>query len=251
MGNGNSAKQLHHTNNNGIDTGDADGLGHIRAKELQESAKKLGLRSESDVLIIEDPSRFADGMKNTWAENDISSILTSAFAPELAAAALSSNKKQQQQKKGNKPPVATIDVLLTFDKHGVSNHPNHRSLYHGAVHFLRTLMKDKAGFSCPITLYTLSTTTLLRKYLGIFDAPLTMFRGALHTLFSGGGGGKNKGNKKDDLPRQLLFVNSVPEYLTAQSAMVNAHRSQMVWFRWGWIAIGRYMIVNDLRKERI
>lgn len=228
--------------------GDADGLGHIRSKELQKSAKQLGLRSESDVLIIEDPSRFADGMNNTWAEGDISSILTSAFAPELAAAA-SSNKKQQQ--KANKPPVATIDVLLTFDKHGVSNHPNHRSLYHGAVHFLRTLMKDKAGFSCPITLYTLSTTTLLRKYMGIFDAPVTMFRGALHTLFSGGGGGKKKSSKKDDLPGQLLFVNSVPEYLTAQSAMVNAHRSQMVWFRWGWISIGRYMIVNDLRKERI
>ena len=187
-------------------------------------------------------------MNNTWAEGDISSILTSAFAPELAAAA-SSNKKQQQ--KANKPPVATIDVLLTFDKHGVSNHPNHRSLYHGAVHFLRTLMKDKAGFSCPITLYTLSTTTLLRKYMGIFDAPVTMFRGALLTLFSGGGGGKKKSSKKDDLPGQLLFVNSVPEYLTAQSAMVNAHRSQMVWFRWGWISIGRYMIVNDLRKERI
>ena len=187
-------------------------------------------------------------MQNTWAESDISSILTSAFAPELAAAA-SSNKKQQ---KGNKPPVATIDVLLTFDKHGVSNHVNHRSLYYGAVHFLRALMKDKAGFSCPITLYTLSTTTLLRKYLGVFDAPLTMFRGALHTLFSGGGGkNKSKGNKKDDLPGQLLFVNSVPEYLTAQSAMANAHRSQMVWFRWGWISIGRYMIVNDLRKERI
>jgi len=25
----------------------------------------------------------------------------------------------------------------------------------------------------------------------------------------------------------------------------------MRWFRWGWVAIGRYMVVNDLRRERV
>lgn len=73
-----------------------------------------------------------------------------------------------------------------------------------------------------------------------------MLRGALHTLFSGSGKGKGK---KAELPGQLLFINSVSEYLTAQSAMVNAHKSQMVWFRYGWITIGRYMVVNDLRRQ--
>lgn len=224
-------------------TGDADGLGSVRAKELQKSAKKLGLRSESDVFVIDDSSRFPDSMASTWSESDVSSMLAYAFAPELAGLQPSSKKKN----KDNGPPVSTIDVLLTFDKHGISNHPNHRSLYHGAVYFLRALMRDKAGYSCPVSLYTLSTTNILRKYIGIFDAPLTMLHGALHTIFSSG----SRKGKKEDAPSQLLFINSVNEYLTAQSAMVNAHKSQMVWFRYGWITIGRYMVVNDLRRERI
>jgi N-acetylglucosaminylphosphatidylinositol deacetylase len=35
--------------------GDADGLGEVRKKELIKSALHLGLRSESDVMVIEDP----------------------------------------------------------------------------------------------------------------------------------------------------------------------------------------------------
>jgi hypothetical protein len=30
-------------------------------------------------------------------------------------------------------PTASIDVLITFDAGGVSGHPNHISLFHGAV----------------------------------------------------------------------------------------------------------------------
>jgi len=33
--------------------------------------------------------------------------------------------------------------------------------------------------------------------------------------------------------------------------MVQGHKSQMVWFRWGWITIGRYMTVNDLKREKV
>jgi len=31
--------------------------------------------------------------------------------------------------------------------------------------------------------------------------------------------------------------------------MTTAHKSQMVWFRYGWIWNSRYMIVNDLQKD--
>ncbi|BCR99592.1 PIG-L family deacetylase [Aspergillus luchuensis] len=225
------------------ETGDADGLGHIRKKELVKSALQLGLRQESDVYIIDDPSRFRDSMTVQWTESDVSAVLEHAFAPELSDSTSSSKKKSN---KADSAPTATIDVLLTFDKGGISNHPNHRSLYHGAVHFLRSLMKDKSGYTCPVTLYTLTTTNLLRKYAGVLDAPFTMVRGALHSILGRGGSGS-----KGQLPSRLLFVSSVNEWMTAQSAMVKAHQSQMVWFRWGWITIGRYMVVNDLKAEKI
>ncbi|KAE8310758.1 putative deacetylase LmbE-like domain-containing protein [Aspergillus transmontanensis] len=229
-----------------LSSGDADGLGHIRKKELQKSAVHLGLRSESDVLIIDDPTRFPDSMSATWSESDVSSLLASAFAPEMGDAQSGSRKRGAT---GDKPPVATIDVLLTFDRHGISNHPNHRSLYHGAVHFLRTLMKDKPGYTCPVSLYTLTTTNILRKYIGVLDAPLSMARGAVDSLFSGLKGSSR--SSKEDAPARLLFVSSVGEWMTAQSAMVKAHQSQMVWFRYGWITLGRYMAVNDLKREKI
>ncbi|KAJ5433022.1 N-acetylglucosaminyl-phosphatidylinositol de-N-acetylase [Penicillium daleae] len=220
-------------------TGDADGLGETRAKELQKSALLLGIRDESDVFIVDDPTRFPDSMTATWAADQITSLLASAFSPDLAATLNGTAKKNPK-----KAPTASIDVLVTFDQNGISNHPNHRSLYHGAVHFLRTLMTDKEGFNCPVTLYTLTSTSMLRKYAGVLDAPYSMLLGVLGNLFGGKKSGENG-------PGRLLFVSSVGEWLTAQSAMVMGHKSQMVWFRWGWITIGRYMTVNDLKRETV
>lgn len=185
-------------------------------------------------------------MTANWAESDISSVLTSAFAPGLSNA---SKKKQNGTTSTNKPPVATIDVLLTFDKGGISNHPNHRSLYHGAIHFLQTLMKDKPGYFCPVTLYTLSTTNILRKYAGIFDAPVTMFLGATASVLDAITGSRKR--SKDQQYDRLLFISSMNEWMSAQKAMVYAHKSQMVWFRWGWITLGRYMAVNDLKRVKV
>jgi N-acetylglucosaminylphosphatidylinositol deacetylase len=183
-------------------------------------------------------------MTATWSESDISSLLASAFAPDLASQSQSSAVRHRVP--GTGPPTATIDVLITFDKHGISNHPNHCSLYHGAVHFLRALMKDKAGYTCPVTLYTLTTTSILRKYIGVLDAPWTMASGALGSIFAGAAKGG-----KEDMPGKLLFISAVNEYLRAQAAMVKAHKSQMLWFRYGWITLGRYMVVNDLRRVRV
>ncbi|KAJ6055227.1 hypothetical protein N7444_004325 [Penicillium canescens] len=220
-------------------------------KELQKSALELGLRSESDVFIVDDLARFPDGMDKNWDVGDVASLLASAFAPDMAASqkAKASGKKSAGSEKA---PTATIDVILTFDQHGISNHPNHRSLYHGAVNFLRTLMKDKAGFTCPVTLYTLTTTSIFRKYVGILDAPLSMLLGAWSNLLASMSGSKAKDTAASGVgPVRLLFVSSIGDWIVAQSAMVKCHQSQMVWFRWGWITIGRYMTVNDLKRERV
>jgi N-acetylglucosaminylphosphatidylinositol deacetylase len=169
--------------------------------------------------------RFPDSMSVTWDAKHIVSFLTSKFV---------SKKKQDKS-----PPPTTIDTVITFDIQGVSLHPNHRSLYHGARAFVKALMRPYAGWDSPIQVYTLRSTTVLRKYLSILDAPITI----LDIIFTRKEAGSN--------PTPLLFVSGMLQYRNAQQAMTTAHKSQMVWFRWGWITMSRYMILNDLRREKI
>ena len=214
--------------------GDADSLGEIRKQELAASGALLGLRSASDVLVIEDPT-FPDSMTTTWPADKIAHILSSAFSP-----ASSSSKKGSWSEE----PTATIDTLITFDARGISSHLNHISLYHGARHWLSALMVGRSGWKCPVELYTLTTTNILRKYIGAFDAPVTMVMGGWRAA------GMAQRKKKEE-PPSLLFVSDYGQWRRGQSAMVKAHTSQMRWFRWAWIGIGRYMVVNDLKREII
>lgn len=207
-------------------SGDADGLGHIRKEELAKSALQLGLRSSEHVVVIEDKN-FLDSMTTTWDAKLIAQTLTRYFAPDLASA---SNKTTA--------PTAHIDAIFTFDEGGVSGHPNHISLYHGATAFLRGIMQGRAGWECPIKLYTLTSTNVLRKYSSVLDTVLTV----LSCLF--------RRKEKGEFPTPLLAVSSPSDFRKAQLAMTTAHKSQMRWFRWGWIGISRYMVINDLAKQK-
>ncbi|KAL9096920.1 MAG: hypothetical protein Q9165_000884 [Trypethelium subeluteriae] len=137
-------------------------------------------------------------------------------------------------------PPATIDTLITFDKGGVSSHPNHVSLLHGARAFTKALMRRHKGWDCPVTLYTLTSTNVVRKYLGLFDAPMTL----LSSIVSKG----SKKSARND-PDRLFFANGLSEYWAARRAMTTAHQSQMLWFRWFWIVLSRYMTLNDLKAD--
>ena len=175
-------------------------------------------------------------MTLNWSATDVAQILSSAFSP--------SNPSSKKSPRDSSEPKATIDVLITFDAHGISSHPNHVSLYHGARHWLSSLMAGKSGWKCPVELYTLTTTNVVRKYLSFLDAPFTLLLGGLRAA----GLGKRK---KMEEPPSLLFINDVGQYRRGQKAMTEAHKSQMRWFRWGWISVGRYMVVNDLKRENI
>ncbi|KFX95979.1 hypothetical protein O988_05541 [Pseudogymnoascus sp. VKM F-3808] len=136
-----------------LSSGDADGLGETRKKELVKSGMLLGLRNEDDVFVVENPD-FQDSMTATWSKEKIASLLSSAFAPHLSNTLTS---------KSADAPTATIDVLITFDRSGVSSHPNHISLYHGARHFIASLIKNRPGWDSPVDLYTLSSVNVARK----------------------------------------------------------------------------------------
>ncbi|KAL2075138.1 hypothetical protein VTL71DRAFT_80 [Oculimacula yallundae] len=212
-----------------LSSGDADGLGETRKKELVKSGMALGLRKEDDVFIVESPE-FPDSMTTVWDKQGIATLLSSAFAPNLS---------NPMTNKSLTAPTATIDVLITFDNTGVSSHPNHISLFHGARHFISSLIHNRPGWGCPVDLYTLTSVNVMRKYISFFDSIISL----LVIIAS----------KKvmDEHPSPLLFLSGVEDVRIAQKAMTTAHKSQMRWFRWGWIGLSRYMMVNDLRLEKI
>lgn len=209
-----------------LSSGDADGLGHTRKDELRKSAALLGVKSAEHVVVIED-DKLPDSMSTNWDPKLISSILTRYFAPKLASTPSTS------------APVASIDVVITFDNQGVSGHPNHISLYNGSYAFLRNLMQRHTGWECPVKLYTLTSVNVLRKYSSAMDSAMTVITSIWRT--------KEKGS----FPTPLLIVSGPGGVRKAQQAMTTAHKSQMRWFRWGWIGISRYMLVNDLTREKV
>jgi N-acetylglucosaminylphosphatidylinositol deacetylase len=169
-------------------------------------------------------------MTATWSADKISSLLSSAFAPNLSNTLTS---------KSPTPPKATIDVLLTFDNNGISSHPNHISLFHGARQFISLLIHNRPGWASPVDLYTLTTVNVVRKYTSFVDVVASLVLVMVQE--------KTKG----DHPNPLLFFSGPGEVRRAQGAMTNAHLSQMKWFRWGWIGLSRYMVVNDLKLEKV
>lgn len=166
-------------------------------------------------------------MTVTWHPRLLANKLIQGFAPKMASIPSTS------------APEANIDVLITFDSHGISDHPNHKSLYNGAHAFIRALMHKHTGWECPVKLYTLTSTNIIRKYMSILDAPASVLGCVLRRKELG------------SFPTPLFFVSGPSGYKTAQRAMTAAHKSQMRWFRWGWISIGRYMMINDLKKEKV
>ena len=113
-------------------------------------------------------------------------------------------------------------------------------------------MRDRAAWECPVALYTLRSTNVVRKFMGVLDAVGTMVGvvvGAARERAAAGR--KEMRGAKGERPDRLLFVSDLWQWRRGQRAMTRGHRSQMRWFRWGWVGVGRYMVVNDLRREKI
>jgi len=198
--------------------GEDKALRNTRREELLKSATILGLRSSDDVTVLND-DRFQDSMTVTWDPSLVAEILSQKF---VATSETTSTKLD-------------LDVLITFDKQGISSHDNHISLYHGALHWLNSLGPAAED----ATLYSLTTTNIVRKYTSLLDAPITI---ALNLLSQ-----SHSGIRK--LPDQLVFLSGFWGYRKAQKAMTRGHQSQMLWFRYGWIGLSRYVGVNDLKKK--
>ena len=189
-----------------LSSGDADGLGTIRKSELIESCRRLGV---DRVRVIEHPFVAPVVFVCVVANSDLHRELQDSMTKKWPAARVAEFCEANME---------GVEVLITFDEGGVSGHPNHISLLHGA----REFVKGRG-----VELWTLRTVGLVRKYAFVLDALWTL-----------GGAGERK-----------VFVSTIEQVRTAQKAMTTAHVSQMRWFRWGWIGLSRYMVMNDLAVE--
>ena len=182
-------------------------------------------------------------MTTSWPSSKIAAVLSNAFNSTSGTALR--KRANEGTAAGELPPKATIDVLITFDDRGVSGHINHVSLYHGATAWIAGMMKGRTGWEAPVALYTLSSTNVARKYMGIFDAPFTILRCVIQSMREAGR------KEKRQLPKRLMFLSDIAGWARGVQAMVQGHKSQMRWFRWGWVGVGRFMVVNDLKREKI
>ena len=107
-----------------------------------------------------------------------------------------------------------IQTIVTFDRNGVSGHPNHKNI-HAALPLLRTLAPY-------VTIYTLQSKPLYRKFFHLLDCVLT-------------------------LRESPAGVTAVDTPTPALRAMLS-YPSQFVWYRLLFLLFSTYPRLNTLEE---
>ncbi|XP_018321632.1 N-acetylglucosaminyl-phosphatidylinositol de-N-acetylase [Agrilus planipennis] len=175
-----------------LTTGCNYGMGRIRKTELYRACRTLGINSDN--ITVKSHSLLPDYLTARWPIEIVEKLVLQEVE------------------------TYDIDTIITFDKYGVSSHPNHCTIFYGIANLCleEVLPKDCA-------IYVLETVNILRKYILIFDIPLSL-------LFS----------------RTRYFVNSSERSIIHRA--MKQHKSQLIWFRWLYIYFSRYMLINTLHK---
>lgn len=199
-----------------LSTGNSLGLGPIREKEIQGSCHRLGIPSSQCLCL--NLTDLQDNPKRWWPKTNISDIIDKYI-------------KQNH-----------IDLLITFDRGGISGHVNHRSIAIGIEYYIANVDKT------PL-IYEISTVSTIFEFSSILDIVRTiikflprLFRSLFSTilpfLFS----------PPDN--QNALFVLSPFGYYKGLKAF-HAHYSQVLWFRHLYTTFSRHMFMNDLIKVSV
>ncbi|CAF2967175.1 unnamed protein product [Rotaria sp. Silwood2] len=196
-----------------ISTGNSNGLGPIREKELKESCQRLNIDLSRCISL--NLTNLQDNQHRWWPKENISELVEIYI------------------KKYN------IDLLITFDRDGISGHLNHKSIAIGVEYYIEKTSKT------PL-IYQISTVPLLFEFSSIIDLFRTiikflprLFRSFFSTIFPFLFSPPND--------QHALFVISPFGYIKGLKAF-HAHRSQMLWYRHIYTTFSRHMFINDLTK---
>lgn len=172
-----------------LSTGNFYNQGEVRKKELVQSCAVLGI--PSSYVTILDHRDLPDHPRVRWD-------------PELIALLILDYMTMHH-----------INLVMTFDKNGVSGHANHAAVYYA----VRKLWSErKLPNDCQALV--LESTNVLRKYISILDLPISWLR-----------------------PHHVMYILQNQEYQQAKAAMY-CHQSQLLWFRHLYLYLSRYMVIN-------
>jgi N-acetylglucosaminylphosphatidylinositol deacetylase len=199
-----------------LTTGDADGQGHLRVRELALAAQALGAAE----AVALNHSAFGDGLPS-W---DI----------DLAAAAIVSYASRARGR---------LAKIITFDAHGVSRHPDHARTHRAVVRAADSLRRPgspSAPRNAPVELLQLQSWPRPLSFLASLSVALSRAR-AVST---------------PSCTAVCPWHASSPLYVYEQwscAAVYHAmrlHRSQWRWFRVVHVILSRYSYVNELEALR-
>lgn len=175
-----------------LSNGNYEGEGSVRRVELWAACSVLGIPQQNIVLVTD--SRLQDGHKELW--------------PAPVIAKLVEHRLESLD----------IDTLVTFDRGGVSSHPNHSAVFYAVAYMF---VENKIPKNCAV--YTLDSVNILRKYWGYLDIPISFLLSS---------------------KRYFLRWTESRRVVTA----MKRHKSQLLWYRYIYLALSRYLVINTLRK---
>ena len=196
-----------------LSTGDYEGLGAVRARELRASCALLGLPDER-VRCIDDP-QLQDGPANAWPPAKVAALVHAHLH------------------------ALGVSRVVTFDGHGVSGHPNHVAV-HAGVRLLASSSSPAWRLEAPLAIYELESTGLLRKHLSVWDVLLSLLITVVRAVWC------VRASTLDG-PHACCCVTARPWRC---HAAMRAHATQYVWYRKLYVLTSRYACVNTLRRWR-
>jgi N-acetylglucosaminylphosphatidylinositol deacetylase len=166
-------------------------MGTVRKHELYKSCQMLGI--DPSCIIVHNHSNLPDQMEAKWPIELVARLIL------------------------NHIETYNINTLVTFDKHGVSYHLNHCSIYYAIAH-----LSIEKKLPCDCSVYVLETVNVLRKYWLLLDIPISF------------------------LLSRIRYLVTTTDRALIHKAM-KQHRSQLVWFRRLYMLFSRYMLINSLQ----
>jgi N-acetylglucosaminylphosphatidylinositol deacetylase len=238
-----------------LTSGNYNGLGTLRAKELRRTCKDI-LGIDKVIVMTErkkEDSIFFDHPRQSWDVKKAAQCLLQTMHE-----ALHQEHSQQQQQ-----ALRVID-FITFDELGVSGHVNHRDTYRTVKCLCEKLQQQQQHFrnvnDFPRCIaWTLETEqNIVSKYLPIYSWILLLLSTFCSFVFkSDPDSGQDDDDddddtddEDDDTDSDRRRVYRLHQPWINWNAM-RSHASQFVWYRRLFVIFSSYTYVNVLRRMDI